>query len=327
MFRSPRLRLSLLAICGLYFSVFAHAAPAAGQAAEPPEKPVQNQNLNGHPMDMNVPSGASDKCDPKFTYEEGPRGPSHWKGVCNAGHMQTPINITNPQMVPIPPLPPLQFSYQPADLDLVNDCNTYEIKLRFPDNQWLKVARKPYRLSEIEFHEPGENAVNGIRPPMSMLMVHLSPESTLLVIEVPIVVGKENPVLKTLLEHIPKGGKERVVRDVSNNAVNLLPADGGSYRSSGSSTTPPICDITKVDIERVAGGVKINAADLLPADHGFYRFPGSLTTPICNEGVQWYLMKHPIEMSQAQIDEYKKYYHNTARPLQPLNNRPLVESQ
>jgi carbonic anhydrase len=324
MFRNPGFRFSLLAVGGLFFiSVFTHTAPAAGQAAEPPEKPEPRQNSYGHGMDMNVPSGASDKCEPKFTYEDGPRGPSHWDGVCNTGHMQTPIDIKNPQIVPIPPLPPLEFKYQPADLDVVNDCNTYEIKLRFPDNQWLRVNRKPYRLSEIEFHEPGENAVNGIRPPMSLLMVHLSPESTLLVIEVPIVVGKENPVIKTLWQHIPKGGKERLVRDVKDNAAGLLPARG----SSGSLTTAPFCDLTKVDIERVAGGIKINAADLLPADHGFYRFPGSLTTPICNEGVQWYLMKHPIEMSQAQIDEYRKYYHNTARPLQPLNHRPLVESQ
>jgi carbonic anhydrase len=320
MFRNPGFRLPLLAVCALYFSVFGHAAPAVGQAAEPRENAEQNQPVRGREMsmDMNVPSGVSDKCEPKFTYEEGPRGPSHWEGVCNTGHMQAPINITKTQMIPIPPLPPLQFSYKPADLHIVNDCNKYEIKVRFPDNQWLKVARKPYRLSEIEFHEPGENAVNGIRPPMSLLLVHLSPESTLLVIEVPVVVGKENPVIKTLWGRIPNGGKERQVEDAKINAAELAPA--------GSSTTP-FCNIPKAGTERVVGGVKINAADLLPADHGFYRFPGSLTTPICNEGVQWYLMKHPIEMSKAQIDEYKKYYHDTARPLQPLNNRPLVESK
>jgi len=288
MFRIPGYRIALLALCGLYFSVFAHAAPAAAQAAEPPEHPEQHKHMHGTGMgmDMNTPSGVSDKCAPKFTYEDGPRGPSHWAGVCNTGRMQAPINITNPQIVPIPPLPPLEFKYQPADLDIVNDCNKYEIKARFPDNQWLKVNRKPSRLSEIDFHEPGENAVNGVRPPMGILLVHLSPESTILVIEVPVVEGKENPTIKTLWKHIPEGGKERVV-----------------------------------------DGVKINAADLLPADHGFYRFPGSLTTPICNEGVQWYVMKHPIEMSKAQIAKYRKYYHDTARPLQPLNNRPLVESQ
>jgi carbonic anhydrase len=284
MFRNPGYRLSLLAVCGLCFSVFAHAAPVAGQAAEPPEKPEQHQHMHG--MDMNIPSGVSDKCAPKFTYEDGPRGPSHWEGVCNTGHMQAPINIMKTEKVPIPPLPPLEFKYQPAALDIVNACNEYQLKVRFPDNQWLKVARKPYRLSELDFHQPGQNAVNGRRPPMAIDLVHLSPESTFLVIEVPVVVGKENPVIKTLWQHIPQGGKESMV-----------------------------------------DGVKINAADLLPADHGFYRFPGSLTTPICNEGVQWYVMKHPIEMSKAQIARYKKLYHNTARPLQPLNSRPLVESE
>ena len=237
-------------------------------------------------MDMNTPSGASDKCEPKFTYEEGPRGPSHWEGVCATGRMQSPIDITKAVQVPIPPLPRLGFNYQPADLDLVNACNEYQIKVRFPVNQWLKVARKPYRLSELAFHAPGQIAVDGKRPPMAIDLTHLSPEATFLVIEVPVVEGKENPAIETLWEHIPESGKENVVP-----------------------------------------GVKINAMDLLPADHGFYRFPGSLTTPICNEGVQWYLMKNPIEMSAAQIAKYKKYYHDTARPLQPLNNRPVVESK
>jgi carbonic anhydrase len=273
----------LLAFSVLCFSIL--AAPAgAGQAAQLPERPEQHKH--GHSMDMNLPSGVTDKCGPKFTYDQGPGGPSHWEGVCNTGHMQTPIDITQADKIPIPPLPPLEFSYQPAQLDMVNDCNNYEIKVRFPVNQWLKVNRKPYRLSEVRFHEPGENAVNGKRPLMTLQLVHLSPEANFLVIEVPIMVGKENPVIKTLWEHIPKGGKENTAADI-----------------------------------------KINAMDLLPADHGFYRFPGSLTTPICNEGVQWYLMKSPIEMSEAQIAKYKKYYHGTARPLQPLNGRPVVESK
>ena len=43
MLRSPGFRLSLFAICGLYFSVFAHPAPAVGQAASPPSNP---SNIN-----------------------------------------------------------------------------------------------------------------------------------------------------------------------------------------------------------------------------------------------------------------------------------------
>lgn len=273
-----------LALATLFFILYISAARDSAQVAQLPDSHDPNQHQHGH--EMNIPSGASDRCEPQFTYEEGPRGPARWQGVCNTGRMQTPIDITKTQQIPSPPLSPLEFGYQAAALDVVNDCNRRQIKVRFPENLWLKVARKPYRLSEIDFHEPGENAVDGRRPPMSLEFVHLSPESTILVIEVPVVAGKENPVIKTLWKQIPAAGKEHL-----------------------------------------AQGVTINPVDLMPADHNFYRFPGSLTTPICNEGVTWFLMKHPIELSAAQIADYKKHYHNTARPLQPLNDRPVFESK
>ena len=78
--------------------------------------------------------------------------------------------------------------------------------------------------------------------------------------------------------------------------------------------------------EQVAAGVQSNATDLLPADRGFYTFRGSLTNPICNEGVNWFVLKHPIEMSASQNAQYRQYYHDTARPLQPLLQRPVLES-
>lgn len=271
----------LLAFSVLCFSI-SFSSAAEGQAAQPPEKPDEHH----HMVHLNMPSGVTEKCAPTFTYNDGPLGPSHWEGDCNTGHSQAPIDITSTQKMPIPPLAPLQMSYQPAALDMVNDCNRYLIKVRFPDNKWLKVARKPYRLSEIEFREPGEIAVNGKRPVMSLQLVHLSPEGSPLIIEVPIAVGKENAVIKTLWKHIPAPGKEVTADDI-----------------------------------------KINAMDLLPADHGFYFFRGSLTYPACNEGVMWYLMKNPIEMSAAQLARFRRYYHNTARALQPVGERPVVESK
>lgn len=285
MSRDRIVRFDLTAFFALSLLTFAGAAPAAGQIAEPAETPEQHRHQ--HSMDIELPSGVTDKCEPTYTYDEGPRGPSQWGGVCTAGHMQTPINITKPEKIPLKLLPQLLFKYQPAELDMVNDCNNYQLKLRFPRNRWLRVGRagKPYRLGEIRFREPGETAVNGQRPPMALELVHLSPEANFLIVEVPVAVGKENPTIKTLWQHIPYWGQE--VKDPD---------------------------------------IKINVMDLIPADHGFYRFPGSLTTPNCIEPVQWYRMKNPIEMSEAQIEQYRKYYHNTARPLQPLNDRPLVET-
>ena len=56
-------------------------------------------------------------------------------------------------------------------------------------------------------------------------------------------------------------------------------------------------------------------------------FAQSRSSGDCGEVVTWYVMKTPIEMSESQIQEYARHYHNTARPIQPLNARPVVESQ
>ncbi len=274
----------VLALSALLIPLSLHAA-AGCQVAQPPEEykvqPGQQHQHHGGPHHMNIPDTSGQKCEPKFTYTTGPEDPAHWGGLCNGGKMQSPIDITHAQRLPIPAV---RFEYQPADLAIFNDCNHYQIRLLFSDNYWLKVGKKPYFLTELHFHEPGEHAINGKRAAMALHLVHLSPESTFLVIEVPVIVGKENPVIKTLWERIPDPGMEKKFPDV-----------------------------------------KINAMDLLPADRDYYRLPGSLTTPICNEGVTWFVLKNPIEMSEAQIAEYKKHYHDTARPLQPANDRPIAE--
>jgi carbonic anhydrase len=267
--------------CGL--ALLGLAPLAMSQIAEPPEKPGDHAHMHGGPHFMNFPMG-EETCAPQYTYTAGPEGPEHWPGLCRTGRMQTPVDIRTSEKLPIGGM--LQFGYQPVSLDVINDCNSYRLMVRFPDNEWLRVGKKPYFLSELHFRVPGENAINGVRPRMSVQLVHLDPESTIAIVEVPVVAGRENPSMKALLAHVPEPGREIRAPDV-----------------------------------------QIDARDFLPKDRSFYRLPGSLNTPICNEGVTWYVMKHPIELSQAQIDTYTRYYHDTARPLQASHGRPVADSQ
>jgi carbonic anhydrase len=272
-------------MCGLCLYGLSLPAPVVSQVIEKLEKAEPDQH-EGHASNeahhhLHLPLGG-EKCEPAFTYNAGPLGPNLWGGLCATGKMQAPIDISRSEKLRVDSL---KIDYQPADLDIINDCNQYRILVKFPDNYWLLAGKKPYNLTEIHFRAPGENAVNGKRPRMSIQFVHFSPEGVFLIIEVPVVAGKDNPVIKTLWKNIPAPGKENKLE-----------------------------------------GIKINPADLLPADRSFYRFPGSLTTPICNEVVTWYVMKNPIELSESQIQEYTKRYPNTARPLQPLNGRPVVEN-
>jgi len=280
--RRARLCLIQTSLRVLCLGLLGYAIPANCQVAEPAEPTKHGQHAGHDHHHLHLPMG-EEKCAPTFTYDEGPLGPSHWPGVCATGKMQSPIDIEQADKLRIYDL---KFNYQAADLDILNDCNQYRILVKFPDNYWLTVGKKPYFLTELHFRVPGENAVKGKRPRMSVQFVHFSPEGVFLIIEVPVVAGKENPVIKTVWEHLPEPGKANKVE-----------------------------------------GVKINPIDLLPSDRSFYRFPGSLTTPICNEVVQWYVMQNAIEMSEAQIVEYTKHYNNTARPLQPLNDRPVSERE
>lgn len=70
-----------------------------------------------------------------------------------------------------------------------------------------------------------------------------------------------------------------------------------------------------------------NPAALLPSDHSYYRYAGSLTTPPCSESVSWQVLKEPVELSEKQIDAFRRLYTHNARPVQPLNQRVIELSE
>jgi carbonic anhydrase len=70
--------------------------------------------------------------------------------------------------------------------------------------------------------------------------------------------------------------------------------------------------------------IEVNAADLLPSDQTTFRYAGSLTTPPCSEGVSWFLMIRPIEMSAEQIAAFTAIYDGNHRPVQPVNGRTIL---
>ena len=79
--------------------------------------------------------------------------------------------------------------------------------------------------------------------------------------------------------------------------------------------------------EKVVSSININAADLLPGNRSFYRYFGSLTIPPCSEGVNWNVVKSPIEMSETQIKKFESVIEFNSRPIQPINKRFVLESQ
>jgi carbonic anhydrase len=81
-----------------------------------------------------------------------------------------------------------------------------------------------------------------------------------------------------------------------------------------------------VGVEPAEAGT-INPENLLPKKRGYYRYAGSLTTPPCTEGVRWHVLMQPAELSAAQVDEFRAIFPLNARPLQPLNGRPVLTEE
>jgi carbonic anhydrase len=83
----------------------------------------------------------------------------------------------------------------------------------------------------------------------------------------------------------------------------------------------------KTEGQEEVSGVEINPADLLPHDPGYYMYMGSQTAPPCSEGITWFVLKTPIEVSAEQISAFARLYPRDIRPIQPLNGRIVKGSQ
>ncbi len=163
----------------------------------------------------------------------------------------------------------------------------HTVRVRFAKSGELVLGQEHYTLQQFHFHTPGGDQINGEAFPFAAHILHKSRSGQLLAIVVPFRLGAENPLLKQLLPLIP----------------------------------------TKVDGDHTRPGISVSARELLPKQLGYSRYTGSLTASPCTEGVQWLVMKQPLELSSEQLAEYKRHFADNMRGVNPLYKRPIFESQ
>ncbi|HXH67172.1 MAG TPA: carbonic anhydrase family protein [Candidatus Limnocylindrales bacterium] len=165
--------------------------------------------------------------------------------------------------------------------------NGHTIQVNYPAGSTLSVGDKTYTLKQFHFHHPSEEKVNGKGYDLVAHLVHVDDDGHLAVVAVLLESGASNPHLTSIWKNLPEE-KEKSIENPS---------------------------------------VSVNATDLLPSDHAYYTFLGSLTTPPCSEGVTWYVLKTPVQLSSEQVAAFAKVYPMNARPIQPLNGRELLASK
>jgi carbonic anhydrase len=247
-----------------------------------------------------MPAASRAQWKTRWEYE-GTKGPEHWSqldpdyAACNAGKEQSPVDIRNTVRAD---LPTIRFEYKAGPLRyLVN--NGYTIRVNYHDapgsGNFLVVGGKRYQLTQFHFHRPSEEYVNGKPYDMVIHLMHIASDGKVAGVAVLLKAGKANVTIQRIWEHMPKSeGKVRT--DFSHQ-------------------------------EEEIAGVKINPAGLLPGDVAYYTYMGSVTAPPCTEGVTWFVLKTPVEISTVQINAFAELYPHDVRPPQPLNGRVVKESQ
>jgi carbonic anhydrase len=163
----------------------------------------------------------------------------------------------------------------------------HTVRVRFANGSTLKIGKERYTLQQFHFHTPGGDKIVGEEFPMAAHLLHKSPSGQLLAVVVPFRTGQENALLKTLMPRIP----------------------------------------ARADGDHSHADVSVNASDLIPATRGYFRYSGSVTGPPCTEGVEWIVLKQPLQLSPDQLTRYRARFADNARAVQPLHQRAVLESQ
>jgi len=222
--------------------------------------------------------------DMHWSYE-GETGPEHW-GDLSPDYV---LAKTGKQQSPIDITGTEKGQGKAFELDYKPTSlslvnNGHAIEQEYAAGSVMTANGKSYELKQFHVHSPSEHTVEGKRFDMEVHLVHASADGELAVIGVLLNAGAENALLAGMIDRFPK-------------------EVGGEVKD----------DATMV-----------NVADLLPANLSCYTYDGSLTTPPCSEGVEWFMLANPVELSAAQLAQFQEIFKGNYRPVQPLNGRKIM---
>ena len=181
----------------------------------------------------------------------GHEGPQHWGELdtsykeCALGKQQSPINITHEIEIHKGELAPIDFHYDSATTNVLNNGHTIQVNME--DGSFIVVDEKKYFLKQFHFHTPSENEIEGKEFPLEAHLVHVAKDGTLAVVAILFEEGKENLVLEHTWSKMSEELNKKVQFHIPAKEITefLLPHDRSYYRFMGSLTTPPCTEGVK----------------------------------------------------------------------------------
>jgi carbonic anhydrase len=227
-----------------------------------------------------VASASAQQQGANWAYE-GKEGPLNWGRLdpayraCADGKEQSPIDIRGAHLDKA--LQPIEFHYVAGAMTLLNNGHTVQVTP--PAGSYIVANGIRYDLIQFHFHHPGEEAVKGKLPDMSLHLVHRSADGKYAVIAVRLNEGNDNAVLAALWPHLPKtaGATDKMTEEMS--PAGLLPTDRAYWTYEGSLTAPPCTEgvrwfvyeqeveLSRTQLRAFAMLYKVNSR-MLQAAHG-----------------------------------------------------------
>lgn len=222
---------------------------------------------------------------------EGADGPEHWGDLDPAYAACRDGKAQSPidiRDAKKETLPALQFEFKSGPLKIINNGYTaVRVNYSAGNGNFLFAEDKRYELTQFHFHRPSEETIQGKHYDMVAHFMLQADDGKIAGVAVFLKAGRANATVRELWAHMPMTAGK----------------------------------------EQEIPGVEVNPAGLLPRDMAYYMYMGSVTAPPCTEGVKWFVLKTPAEVSTEQIRAFAKLYPHDVRPVQPLNGRVVEESQ
>jgi carbonic anhydrase len=169
-------------------------------------------------------------------------GPAKWGAMnsqfsrCALGHRQSPIDIRDDMVVPMP-LTPIEFDYKSSAFGVIDTGRTLQINLEKGNH--LELAGHSYKLIRVEFHHPAEERHNGKQASMGAHLIHQDEHGRTVIVAVPLESGAEQPIIQTVWQNWPLERGEEITAKAGIDLTHLLPSDRRYFLYKGSMTTPP----------------------------------------------------------------------------------------
>lgn len=175
----------------------------------------------------------------RWSYD-GEGGPANWANLrsdysaCGFGKRQSPIDIRDAIRVD---LAPIRFDYRPSRFRVTDNGHTVQIDVA-PGSSITLLGRR-FELTQLHFHRPSEERINGRAYDMSAHLVHRDLDGQIAVVAILLERQEENPLIQLLWNHLPLEVGQEVNSEVAINLIDLIPENRGYWTYMGSLTTPP----------------------------------------------------------------------------------------